>query len=733
MSEIKKKELTRGVKLTKDHVWDNNLDQVITNLNSANIIGADAMISSQYDKDSSTFSITWVIPKLTSRWTRVNGPNRLKVTDFTTTPPTRAVEEEGTQPYIIPFVLPPFQELINFTSFTDHTMPQVYLTEFSYGFDQRTEPGLPTSSECGPGSTPTPTAPGLQSQTWGQYSRAKNQGATSKTPVHDATVEIVNPNHGKIHYDIATRGPLKFAITSKEPTYYNADAGMETNDYHWDLEVPMAGFIGEKFRVNPAAQKNINLLVDPYRTYLMEITPPQLHDTDISPSSDQNNLALVNLTIKLTFRMRLMNRDPQVAVTAPPGIPSEQFGQKTQTTYTVTKPAAATTITADDATGLNTTTTTIDQVFKDKLRSGYDTFSQTPPKEELCQDAGYDIIAIPMWNNQYNNVTTIRSGVLAKQMFHCGGALAPPVQSIADDDGPMQRAIIPIDYPFAIHHVFLAMNSYTANYMSNGSSGLGPAPNTFEMVMDAWDQTKGQGAYPANRIGLGKSDLQPFHEIGVGVGTGRQATQYGYKQVLHHQNLRLNDKNASAFLYDKIKKPYPFSTEELFPSPEPNWHIYNLPLNGIAGAGAGTSKGFFDTTGAAVGSYAGMIIAQDPAYFCGNSWVSRAEATQGTQPMTIDSVTGTGLRRVGPTGVTEEFGHDQWIEIRWKYVLKTASGIARDWSAADGEYSNTTSNLTEGNGGKVINGVGGSWIYLIVKKTEVSNANFKNTYLKGGM
>jgi len=35
--------------------------------------------------------------------------------------------------------------------------------------------------------------------------------------------------------------------------------------------------------------------------------------------------------------------------------------------------------------------------------------------------------------------------------------------------------------------------------------------------------------------------------------------------------------------------------------------------------------------------------------------------------------------------------------------------------------------------GKIIHGYGGHWMYLIIKKTTVSNANWKNTNLEGGL
>ena len=95
--------------------------------------------------------------------------------------------------------------------------------------------------------------------------------------------------------------------------------------------------------------------------------------------------------------------------------------------------------------------------------------------------------------------------------------------------------------------------------------------------------------------------------------------------------------------------PYRFATWDRFLNAtgptEPNWRIYNLPLNGLAGAGAGVGNGFFNTAGVAVTSAAGQAAAQDRPHFVGNSYVGRDGGTSGTNPMTAASIKGTSKRQ----------------------------------------------------------------------------------------
>lgn len=141
MSKYKRLKLARGTRLAPQHIWDDGLTKVISNLNTANTAGNDAIVVSQYEKQNGTFRLNINIPYIGSDWTRANGTDK---------------------PYVIPFMLPPLQEFWNVEGISDELTPSISLTELSFGFDQRDEGGLITDQWCGRGVTAAP-------ESWDDY------------------------------------------------------------------------------------------------------------------------------------------------------------------------------------------------------------------------------------------------------------------------------------------------------------------------------------------------------------------------------------------------------------------------------------------------------------------------------------------------------------------------------------------------------------------------------------
>lgn len=742
MGKITKKDLARGTRLNTEHVWDNNLDDVATNIDSVNPTqlrapDTDGLVQPQYETGNGTFRLTWTLPQITSRWTYHNEQNDI---------PT---------PYIIPFILPPLQEFLTFNGVSDHLTPDITMTEFSYGFDQRDEPAFITDSWCGPGVDPVPGSVAVPlvdgpSYDYPSYVQTQTPGLAV---IDQEKVWQTNLNHGKLYYNFASRGDLKFSILSKSSQHFNSripNSVSTLTDLVYDLSVPMASFLGPALRFNPNVEKDINIPFDSNRTYALGIHLPRLHDPDQTTGSKQENLALVNLTISIKFKHRLVNRDGSRPLGAAPNTriinqPSDHGGLKTRSTTSLTSPAAGTVIEADTPAGLNTSTTTLDDVFRNKLNAGYDVSSATPQEEQLCQDAGYDIIAIPMWNNQWNNIFTFRHGTYGKSPYHPGGlhaTIGNEYRHMHMDDGPMQRAIVPIDYPFTIHHCFLAMNTFTANFAPNV---LGDYPYFY-----AWDETTAayyQFPKPAvNVLGLPAygTNSRPIHNIGIGVGTGLRGTQYGYRQVLHHPNLDLHDLDKPDYCMDNIvhwhPAQQPYYDRQLggggsSSTPYPAWRMFNLPLNGrsAAGVGTGLGTGYFNTNGTPT-TLVTAPAAQDTPHFVGQSFISRDGTNTAVNPVTTASQEGTSVRFAGQTAVPDgvAIARDQWLEVRWKTVLQDNVGNPVGWDNVCEGGSAAAAN-SQNDDSKIIHGVGGHWIYLVIKKQTVSNANWQDTNLKGGM
>lgn len=769
--KIKKKDLARGSRLNPEQIWDSNLDGVATNLSSANTANLPGLNQQQYEQGNGTFRMHWNIPWIGSRWTRYNGIDK---------------------PYIIPFCLLPFQEFLNPLGQVDENTPSIIMTEFSYGFDTRDEAAFITDASCGPGVNPAP-APGLQSQNWNAYSRATATfpGRMNNNLLAEWNDICTNLNHGKLFYEVADRGAFKFTILKKPMDYFNPNIVQDSypTEEVYNLPVPMAAFINSDLRLNPHFEKDLNINMDPYSTYCLGINLPKLHDDNIDADDTQDNLAIVNLNIVIKFKHRLVTRDTAAVPGAVlPGsrdpnmvpfhaAPSATTLHKTQDPVTLNSPAVSTTIEADTADGVNTSLTQIDTKFRDKLRAGLDASSNKPVSEHLCQDAGYDIIAIPLWNNQWGNQFTFKHAFSAmgpygagsaNEQTHVGvGGSAPGTvfdndYGVPTDSDFTTRAIMPIDYPFTIHHVVVAANMFTADWYPGVSTRFDR-----NMWMDAWDDGSGAGLaaspFPNFLTGFTPpapadynnpagpySDSVIVSHIGLGVGTGRQGGYYGYRQVGNWDNLYLNASEAAAnvpatpagnFVLDKIHMGYP--TEGVFKDMDvPNWKLHYLPMNSQGVAGAGSSPGLFNGAAAGYGTKAtaaNFDTIQDEPHFCGNSFLCRNEGSPpAALPPSDLNYVGTSRRTGEQAGAA--YGRpaaDQWLEVRWSTRLENAAGASVPWSDA-GPFARTNvpvwfNNRWVGDQGKIIHGYGGHWMYLIVKKTTVSNANWQNTNLEGGL
>jgi hypothetical protein len=706
MSKIKKKDLTRGTKLTPEAIWDNNLDDVALNLSRAN--NGDGLIQPMYQAGTSTFRLNWNIPWIGSEWTFKNGILK---------------------PYVIPFCLLPLQEFITANAVKDEDLPQLFMTEFSFGFDQRGEPAFITDPNCGAG-TANPD------NTWSQYIRSVIGGAASTS---DFDGYFTNNNHGKLHYDLGGRGNLKFSILKKEMQFFNSTASSEPTDNIYDLDVPLTNFIGEHFNNNPAVETGLNIEIDPYATYCLGITPPQLYDSDATASTTNDNLAMVNLTISVKFEMRMLDRDVTIVDNILANQPTHA-GAKNNDTVTLTSPLAASTIEADTPDGVNTSTSTLDEKFRKKLKSGYNSVSEPPTVEQLTQDSGYEIIAIPVWNNQFDNTVTAKSAFMAQQAY-CYGYQGDPTPGKGTTYQPMStRVIVPINYPFTIHHVVLAANVYTAAFYTQ----------TDEFYMSNWQGH--QNPTPANAIDTGTTPLSPIaddkrfkHDIGIAVGTGLRGSRYGYRQILNYANFDPFDNDLHL---DDIRMNYPCTTSAfdnqggsnftignpLFPGveqPDFEWRTFYLPLNssGFANPDLDLAPGLYNGITGTKATPTAFTDLQDPPFFLGQDYATAGGSVQ-TNPPTVDSLSGTALRFDDiATSANKRLGSDQWIEVRWNVHPRQNAGANVPWL----QYQGGGLGVGDANESKIIHGYGGHWIYLIGKKTAVSNANWKDTNLDGPM
>jgi hypothetical protein len=397
MAKVTRTKLARGTKINADHVHT-PLSSIASQINASNI---DAM---QMQQRQGTFRINLNFASIGAE-----GPFY------------------DQNPWSVPFCLPPLQEYWNVTSVgglkqwnTDTGTPQVFLDEITLGFDQK-DAGAAIVSE---GDFVAP----------GRLNAEANKSDYSTIQAYDFTVSLVE------------KSQKYFGGTDE---LYRADRTI------FSIPLEEVLFSGLERRENPLLIGDINQAINPYKTYAFVIHAPNLYKT--TGMQNVNYYAFISMTISMKFRTDLVNREEYDTTSGktPQNFPTKDSNQAKRSrtligqAITITPPVAGDTITADDAKGVNTNYELIDRVFREKMRGGYNTFGEVAGRQELDQDASYEVIAVPLMGNQVCGGIIDQLAGLAPYCDHTAAAAA---QVIAD------RRFIPIVRPLVIHHVILAWN-----------------------------------------------------------------------------------------------------------------------------------------------------------------------------------------------------------------------------------------------------------------------------------
>ena len=386
--------------------------------------------------------------------------------------------------FSIPFTLPPFQEDFDLTAGVARqtpnsfqyspTAPRFYINELSFGFNQRDESCVIADKFFN-----------WEAATNGQFD-------------------------GEMNFNDITKLNLRLSIFEHKMLYWDKEevpgtAGKSDEEAIqgelWSAKIPNVSYAGKNQRLNPLLIENIDLEISPHKTYVFIIHAPEL-----AAGGDQNaarlpSYALSGVQISLKIRTDLVTRD-NVASNGVQNMPTKHQGAPTNETVAVVTPAAGSVITADQAGGLSKNLAVIDDVFRDKLKGGYTGNSETVPNQNLQADSGYDIIAVPLFQNA--RCGTIKSTNIGWSAYHDSGA-AIGSQFIAD------RRIIPIEHPFVLHHVVLAWNWQN----SSSSTSAFNVPNMVPPFTSF--RTPTSSGFTA--------------DVGVAVATGLESDSYTYQQV----------------------------------------------------------------------------------------------------------------------------------------------------------------------------------------------------------
>ena len=622
MAKFFRRVLTRGAKLIKDIIYL-PLEAYQFDLTTA---GSRAIEVEQVKAKYAPFRLNLSIPHMGLASNTMSAPN-----------------SEGGSSTAIPFMLPPLQDELDFVENVDtgnapkagEEAPIVLLDEFSLSFDTRGEPA------------------GIVSN-WSGY---KSEGSSA--------------DQGRLCYELIAKYNLTITILEKKPiwgqtypTNFEPTSIIWTGEVVADIELS-SGYIRTG---NPFVITDIRKSIDPYKSYLLVITAPNMATGGGGLGGPL--FELVSLEVSMRFLSPLRERDSGVNIQ---NIPTRHLGERNKlNTWSSTgagqhsstarplitaTPAAGDDIEANTATGVQTSMAVVDEIFRSKIQGGYDFDSEVPNLESLKDSAAYSVIAVPLFNcTQYGGIA----------LENAAGAPVgyPYVTSTAGKF--IDRRYVPIAAPMTIHHVLF---TYSWNPFIT-PAGAGATHTIREMPA---------GTAAGEELVL---------DIGVGMGTGARADSYGYEQIAR-RTLKFLTPN-------RLKMPAPSAFENWFGGAIDGIRYGTEPLfPTIGGAGALNAWNHeihaMDVAPVVIGGRPGLngMTSQGYPVFVGRSLAGVAPPLASQR---------TDMQDGAPSAA---IGAEQFLEVRAQ--LSDDNG---DWG-------------TNWKANQMLLGAGGIWVYIIGKTSLV--------------
>lgn len=350
---------------------------------------------------------------------------------------------------------------------------------------------------------------------------------------------------------VADPGPQAGVVLGAAPSFsvFIRDHKIDASNFDpfsnevYSVTIPEISLINDYSRLNPFVQSGMAIPFRHDRTYIVQLIP----ETD--------NRAMVSVTISLKFKTRLVGRDGTAAAennTLDAGHNFVPLG--------ATVPAGNTPIESDSADGINTGFKILDDFIGRKLAGGYSRSGQNQYAEGLREDAGYEVIAVPMfggWGGVFGGPAPYGAGVGGVD-YQAPDALPWSTTGVGGLQ-TMDRALIPIQYPISIHHVILAVNNTPI------TGGL-----------DYW--RLGTGVLPNG------TDCR--NEVGIGLLSGIRSDNVAISQIAHNSWLPA-DLAAGTNVIDRGDW---FRENTTGRTRGYSWDILSCPLQvGTLGAGTGYS------------------------------------------------------------------------------------------------------------------------------------------------
>lgn len=519
MAKVDRDPLPRGAELLKEHIFE-----PITAMAAA-LSGN--VVTEQVQCPNSTFRLNFSIPYISAKffWANPGGW------------------------YYIPFCLPPLQEHFQLSAIANSEFPFPELIEVGFSFDQRSEPALPAD----------------------RYAKKAFDGALTGPEAN----YVSNIYEGNAVYERAGSVDIKLAIFEKSQHFFSpqtigsgTDAtavkapGADAEVFSTTLSA--AEISANASRSNPVCYSGLSVTIDPKKTYMFAINADELVDPE---STSLLHTALVSVNVSLKFKMPLVERDfaSAGAATDVQNVPTASYGARASETISIVSPNAGEVVVADAAKGVSAELEKIDSRLRHGIYGGYAEFSAANVAQQIKEDAGYEVIAVPLFNNTaFGEILARPTWMRTRDHYD---AANPSANGYAD------RAIIPITAPMTIHHVIMT-NSYLTATPTNGVSYTMP-PVTGKIR----------------------------YQVGVGIIAGPGSDDANYTQVAYNEIQA--DTAASAGLIDFMDMGnLASSMKDTFRPQRWEQAMFSVPLIRGGGVGVGYAlqgKPFFVGEGAASG------------------------------------------------------------------------------------------------------------------------------------
>ena len=477
MAKIKKRDFTRGTKLTAEN-WNDNVKEFKELLSNP-------VPNENLQLNKGKFSLTFNWPRLLAEYFAYTNETDILNDRY-------AVESQGIS---VPIVLPPLQD---FWKAIPGSYPTPLLKTMSVSFDNY----MSNVGVC-----------------------SESDGKASLSPVK------LNASRYTMNIQIRERDQLFYTNQfDAPPDFFNNPTTREATiapKVVYKTRVDGISFNSTEARFNPYFISGIDKQLLPQKTYLLKIDFPDVWPND--RASMEHILAPVSLTLKLDFEIGMFEKDVYIKGDEAPlkyiqNFPYNTLDNESTSAFTVDAAVAGQNITARAGVAGNgriqTNLEKIDKRLIDALKSGMDLRSNPALQHIINNDASYFSIAVPM----FNGFLDIRASDLnnwglpyGAQGTFGGGDPRDPLATFWNGILFDQR-VIPISQPCTIHHVIAVWDvgsHYVAEDISPGRKRIGSATAPFSPLF--------------------------HHEVGVGIASGIRSESKRYQQVAYTKTTNIPD------------------------------------------------------------------------------------------------------------------------------------------------------------------------------------------------